>query len=290
MLKGKFLHGKRNRRADHLIHVLVFNVVPYYHAKHLRQDWGFEGPNLELECREKMETAGKLIPINDIKELENNDGDDGMYSVQSQSNPNAVYILDFNDYSCDCSSFPSICFCKHLAAIQHHFFEILDIQPLQSLFALRIHPPQSIESSLSFPQLVPGSTHVQITEKAQIASLDDIASKLERLAARIRTLPSDHSASGLQALNCKLNDALHETPRRQLLPVPKRIAPNTGSEWKGPNGTQGRMGANVKGTIKRKHKDPYSGHQKPGIKGQAGESEPKKAKTEATRYANPIYS
>ncbi|KAE9384470.1 hypothetical protein BT96DRAFT_755443, partial [Gymnopus androsaceus JB14] len=37
VLKGKFLHGKRNRRADFLIHCLVEEVLAYYRLKQARQ-------------------------------------------------------------------------------------------------------------------------------------------------------------------------------------------------------------------------------------------------------------
>ena len=55
-------------------------------------------------------------------------------------------------------------------------------------------------------------------------------------------------------------------------------------------GAKRHMGADVKTKKKRLHTDPYSGHQKPGIKGHAAEPEPKKPKIEVkkTWRANPI--
>ncbi|KAJ7938711.1 hypothetical protein B0H13DRAFT_1583399, partial [Mycena leptocephala] len=50
LLKGNFLEGKRNRRVDHLLHVLINSAIPYFIAKH-RQDFGFEGPDLEVKRR-----------------------------------------------------------------------------------------------------------------------------------------------------------------------------------------------------------------------------------------------
>ncbi|KAF9048136.1 hypothetical protein BDP27DRAFT_1141058, partial [Rhodocollybia butyracea] len=47
VLKSKFLHGKRNRRADHLVHTLVVDLLEYCCSKQQRQDNLFEGPNLE---------------------------------------------------------------------------------------------------------------------------------------------------------------------------------------------------------------------------------------------------
>ncbi|KAJ7572383.1 hypothetical protein C8J56DRAFT_747566, partial [Mycena floridula] len=54
VLKGKFLEGKRNRHVDHLLHVLIDKVVPYYIARRHRQDCGFEGPNLEVKKRHEV--------------------------------------------------------------------------------------------------------------------------------------------------------------------------------------------------------------------------------------------
>ncbi|KAJ7468310.1 hypothetical protein B0H11DRAFT_1645644, partial [Mycena galericulata] len=54
VLKGKFLHGKRNRRLDHLIWTLLEAVLPYYALKQRRQDLGFEGPDLELKKRQDI--------------------------------------------------------------------------------------------------------------------------------------------------------------------------------------------------------------------------------------------
>ncbi|KAJ7576406.1 hypothetical protein C8J56DRAFT_800214 [Mycena floridula] len=49
ILKGKFLEGKRSRRVDYLLHVLLDMVVPYYIARGRRQACVFEGHNLEVK-------------------------------------------------------------------------------------------------------------------------------------------------------------------------------------------------------------------------------------------------
>ncbi|KAJ7175419.1 hypothetical protein C8R46DRAFT_890736, partial [Mycena filopes] len=51
VLKGKFLHGKRNRRLDHLLSTLLNEVLPYYALKQRRQAIGFEGPDIEVKKR-----------------------------------------------------------------------------------------------------------------------------------------------------------------------------------------------------------------------------------------------
>ncbi|KAJ7171330.1 hypothetical protein C8R46DRAFT_836856, partial [Mycena filopes] len=51
LLKGKFLHGKRNRRLNHLLSTLLNEVLPYYALKQRRQAIGFEGPDIEVKKR-----------------------------------------------------------------------------------------------------------------------------------------------------------------------------------------------------------------------------------------------
>jgi hypothetical protein len=50
VLKGKFLHGKRNHRMDHLLHCLINEVIPHYKLKQSRQEIGFQGVNLEVSA------------------------------------------------------------------------------------------------------------------------------------------------------------------------------------------------------------------------------------------------
>ncbi|KAJ7754949.1 hypothetical protein DFH07DRAFT_694700, partial [Mycena maculata] len=51
VLKGKFFHNKHNRRLDHLLHILLNKVLPYYALKQHRQQLGFEGPDIEVKKR-----------------------------------------------------------------------------------------------------------------------------------------------------------------------------------------------------------------------------------------------
>jgi hypothetical protein len=55
LLKGKFLEGKRYRRVDHVLHVLINSAIPCFIAKHRCQDFGFEGPDLEVKRRMEVE-------------------------------------------------------------------------------------------------------------------------------------------------------------------------------------------------------------------------------------------
>jgi len=66
VLKGKFLEGRRNRRLDHLIYILVVKVVPYYVKKQQRQELGFEGENLEMRRRKEVLVLGASISVDSI--------------------------------------------------------------------------------------------------------------------------------------------------------------------------------------------------------------------------------
>ena len=50
MLKTHWLHGKRQRRIDHVIVMLVKGMVPWFEDKHDRQIAGLNGKDLEGEC------------------------------------------------------------------------------------------------------------------------------------------------------------------------------------------------------------------------------------------------
>ncbi|KAH6914607.1 hypothetical protein BKA70DRAFT_1050248, partial [Coprinopsis sp. MPI-PUGE-AT-0042] len=49
VLKGTLMQGKRNRRLDHLIFILTELAEQHFIARHQRQEFGFEGPDLEVQ-------------------------------------------------------------------------------------------------------------------------------------------------------------------------------------------------------------------------------------------------
>ncbi|KAJ7110913.1 hypothetical protein C8R44DRAFT_633670 [Mycena epipterygia] len=66
VLKGKFLLGKRNRRLDHLLSTLLTEVLPYYALKQRRQDFGFEGVDIEVKKRQDVIERSKIYVKEDI--------------------------------------------------------------------------------------------------------------------------------------------------------------------------------------------------------------------------------
>ncbi|KAJ7590248.1 hypothetical protein C8J56DRAFT_752125, partial [Mycena floridula] len=59
VLKGKFLQGKRNRRLDFLLHVLIDDVLPHFRLREHRQLAKFEGFDLEMRRRRDIHAKCK---------------------------------------------------------------------------------------------------------------------------------------------------------------------------------------------------------------------------------------
>ena len=71
----------------------------------------------------------KSIPIDDVEDADN----DRTFYVHSQTNSKHMHYVDVEAYICDCDSSPLVSYCKYLAMVQFHFYEELDIQPMDSL-------------------------------------------------------------------------------------------------------------------------------------------------------------
>jgi hypothetical protein len=133
LLKGTFMEGKRNRCLDHLIHILIDRAIPYFIQRHWCQEFGFEEGDLEVEERLNIERQSKTIKIEDINALPE---EEKVYLVKSQSKSDIKYRVDLEAYDCSCLSFPTICFCKHICAVQTHFQEACLLIPTSSLTIL----------------------------------------------------------------------------------------------------------------------------------------------------------
>ncbi|KAJ7832372.1 hypothetical protein B0H13DRAFT_1654230 [Mycena leptocephala] len=214
VLKDKFLHGKRNRRLDHLINTLLHAVLPYYSLKQRRQDLGFEGPNVEVRKRQDIKKRSATYTRENIEVL-----GDGQYLVQSQSDPSKMYEVDIETYTCDCLDYPLISYCKHISAVQSLFDEEQEAAPytpeVPSLASLPPEVPLPFESSTLTDHTVP-----------KLKTLSVIAQKLEHVAARLRrprkTAVLDDALANLEAT---LDTMLLTTDDSQVLPSAQRLAP-----------------------------------------------------------------
>jgi hypothetical protein len=100
------LEGKCNRRLDHLVYVLVHQVIPYFVAKHCRQHFGFKGPDLELQHRQDIEACAKSVLPDTIEEVI----EGATYLVRFQSNPAHKYTVNIDAYTCECTDFVRVSF------------------------------------------------------------------------------------------------------------------------------------------------------------------------------------
>ncbi|KAJ7141811.1 hypothetical protein C8R46DRAFT_1200578 [Mycena filopes] len=218
ILKWKFLHGKRNRRLDHLLNTLLTEVLPYYALKQRRQDFGFEGVDIEVTKRKDIVARSKIYVKGDIEAL-----GDAKYLVPSKSNPSKVYEVDIDAYTCTCLDYPLLCYCKHICAVQELFDEQ---QPPSSSNG----NPQQPLNSLDVPSLSTLSPVANVNAPVQVRKsnvLNVVMDKLDRLGARLRGRGrSAPSLSGrLQELEAAVDALLLETDADSVLPSAQRLPP-----------------------------------------------------------------
>lgn len=217
-----------------------------------------------MKQREAISLAAAAIPLDNIAEFEDEDEDSARFSVQSQTNPHHVYYVDLDVYTCDCKSYPLILFCKHIAAVQLHFDEQLEIQPLDCLFSRRAPTP-------SLNDTIPSTSAAAMVAAAipnpDSAALAAIFEKLQRLTVRVQLAPPKHLTDTLRQLDTLLDHVLASSEQPRVLPKHRKVPSNQHS-W--PETKQVMVNAQK---TKRKvlHNDPYSG----------GMASGKKAKTDA---------
>jgi hypothetical protein len=113
ILKSKWLEGKQNHCADHLVHTLVTVMLPSYVIHHVCQELGFEGLNLaEKHCKELLVRTLEINTAN-IHDL----GGD-QFAMQSVTNSSCIYSVNLSTQSCDCPDL--LCFFCLLHHTYHH--------------------------------------------------------------------------------------------------------------------------------------------------------------------------
>ncbi|KAJ7198246.1 hypothetical protein GGX14DRAFT_573488 [Mycena pura] len=229
VLKGKFLHGKRNLHADHLINMLVNDVLPHYALKQHRQDVGFEGPDIYAKKQQAIIDRSKVYIKEDIKHLK-----DAQYLIPSKSDPSKTYKVNIDTYTCTCLDYPLIFYCKHICAVQTFFDAAIpdsapttpnvpDPSTLPSL-------PSDVEPSL--PSLLSPSNAEPVSLKHN--DFTTIAERTERLAARLRRpCLKESDLPSLAEFSDVLDTMLVEMDNDAVLPSSQRIEPNLGrGSWR----------------------------------------------------------
>ncbi|KAJ6552240.1 hypothetical protein DFH09DRAFT_1038848 [Mycena vulgaris] len=218
VLKYKFLLGKRNRRLDHLIKTLVDDVLPYYALKQRRQDYGFEGPDIEVKKRQKIIERSQAYTVADIE----HDIETGIYFVRSQSDPSVIYEVDMDTYTCTCLDYPLISFCKHICAVQTLFKEPGG-PPDGNRVYCKAAPGKLVGDHPESPSSMTDDTAPAPASKQKI--LATIATKLELLAARLRRRKDDSNLPALPELEAALGAMILATDTSTVLPSARRLAP-----------------------------------------------------------------
>ncbi|KAJ7655465.1 hypothetical protein B0H17DRAFT_894790, partial [Mycena rosella] len=75
--------------------------VPYYAFKQRRQEFGYEGPDIEVKKRHDISEWSKVYSKHDIQHV-----DDVKYIVPSKTDPLKVYDVNIDTYTCTCLDFP----------------------------------------------------------------------------------------------------------------------------------------------------------------------------------------
>ena len=130
MLKSHHLDGKRNRHADHLVNILVKEMLLRYENRCHRQERQFEGTDLAKKQRKEICARSPEISNDSIKCLGN-----GRFYVRSAadlvkmylvnlskdrtSDMSTMYLIENGKDSCDCPDWPRVRLCKHIAAVAH---------------------------------------------------------------------------------------------------------------------------------------------------------------------------
>lgn len=226
----------------------MHKVIPFYKAKHQSQQYGFQGPDLEMQQCKKMQTHAATFTLDDIFEI----APGHLYLVCSQSCPEHQHTVDVETYTCDCKNFPLIYCCAHLYAVQSLFLEIVDEVPLTSLW---ICTPESHKEDRKGGDEMWASCDATVTNSA---ILTGIVSKIQCVAVCTCIAPSMYLTDELQQLGSLLNTILTSSPQPTVHPKVKKVAPNQYS-W-----LEMKLVMDTRTKTKCKsqqHTDPYSGRE-----------------------------
>jgi hypothetical protein len=292
VLKSIWLDGKRNRRVDHLIHMLMMEYHPDLEIRHKRQTLGMEGPNLADERRRQILRRAPETPVTKIQKI-----DDFRFEVQS-SRSLECHQIDLSTITCNCSDFPRISLCKHIAAVVH-FFGGADLGP---------RPPGNAGASASESVAVAPSSPVQqdgsvgCADDGATASVISAANDMISLSQRLILKPpcDPRFAKSLNLFRSKFNalvlsataagdgslDFLDSLPEKENFGPNQRSWPETASRMGVKRGNKCREKGKVDSALTAQHigepnrkraadDDPYG----------AGEQSGKRAKPDARSAA-----
>ncbi len=204
-----WLEGKRNRRADHLVHTLVIDMLPHYQARHDSQEVGFSGSNLAQKRRKEILARTPEINADSICGLGND-----RYSVKSETVTLRTYLVELSKQSCDCPDWPRVQLCKHVAAVAHFFGNGDQLAADADAAPKTVQPVESHGS----PDACSDATAASILENVITVSKAFLSDGVPKSPGTIRSLHSveSHLAAVVQ------NSCSPESP----LPEKETIPPN----------------------------------------------------------------
>ncbi|KAL0565316.1 hypothetical protein V5O48_016707 [Marasmius crinis-equi] len=256
LLKGYFIEGKRNRWCDHLIYTCTKIAIPHFISHQHRQEAEFEGLNLCEERKAEAEAKGLEIAQSEVTEM---DSAAKLYSVQSQTSAGLRYAVDLSKEECQCPSFPSIKFCKHLYAVKT-YFRASPSTPEASPISIPTSPASSFSELANIdPDLHPREPMLFYVAEDHG---QELKLKLNALMARLEVENVQTGSDSLSVFSAAVDQfmgSLGLSAAALLLPKQK-IAPNQHS-W---TETATTMGLKPKKAAKRTHTDAFSGGEKSG--------------------------
>ena len=191
--------------------------IPNVEHRHKRQLLGMEGPNLAKKRCQQILMCAPETPIEKIQKIDNLH-----FEVQSL-NSYKYYQIDLSTITCDCSDYPNISLCKHIAVVVH-FFKGAELGPQPpdngtSDSSDGTSPIEPVEYE-SLAQLVGSSTHDTI-----ISAANDSIKLLQHL---ITKAPSDPKiAKSLNLIQSQISALLLATAvDNARLPEKENISPN----------------------------------------------------------------
>lgn len=264
-MKSRWLDGKRNRRLDHLLFILVKSADPYYQFRHDRQQAGLDGLNLEASRRRDIEEAANKVTRDSIEKF-----DDSQFHVASQTKSGHFYAINLALPTCNCPDFPRIRHCKHIGAVYFHF------PHLRPSNVPAASPAVSGSECAPIPATSTSNTFHLLVQDVNLLSHRLVSEGNTQLA------PSQVVVEAVRSAKASLSAAIASVNGSSPLPHRERIAPNQHSwtetaESMGVRRTAAKRRrlpedvgltektiGSAKGKRRRVYTDPYAGGERPG--------------------------
>jgi hypothetical protein len=189
------------------------SVDPYFQFRHMRQQTGLDGLNLEKSHRKEIEEAATKITRDSIESFDNS-----QFHVASQTKLGHFYSVNPTAPSCTCQDFPCIQFCKHIGVIYFHFPHLC---------------PSSVPATSQVSSAEPGRATTSGTPANKFNSLmQDVNTLSNQLVteATSQSAPLQDAVEAVRTAKASLTAAIASVKGSNPLPERERIVPR---DWQG---------------------------------------------------------